>query len=182
MRVSKYIAMVLISFIVLFQDATSQTIGTVVSEVQIRVGRPLITMGPAGNILDNPFSIIALQSGGFRDFTANSTTYRLEGSDPWSNGGPLTAVASAVAGTYASCGLWLNDEQRASGTMYYGYTHAENNCNYSIGQTNKSMALMTSSNEGQTWSLNGQIITGTDTPTAGETTGEGDCTAVADTT
>src|SRR5690606_27799756 len=57
--------------------------------------------------------------------------------------------------------------------------HQESICNYGPGgQTHKSMAIATSVDDGLTWTDLGTVITGTDSPRPGSTTGEGDCTMV----
>lgn len=158
----------------------AQSIAQDISRIQIRVRRPLITMGPTSQMLDNPFSSIKLENGNSRGFTANQISYRIDGTDPWSNGGPAIAIMGKTPGTYASCGRWLNDEQDMGNGTYLGYAHAESDCDYAHGQTHKSMTLMKSTDEGGTWVDIGQIITGADGPTPNQTTGEGDCTAVQD--
>jgi hypothetical protein len=63
--------------------------------------------------------------------------------------------------------------------MLLGWIHDETACDYKNGfQTHKSMSFATSVDRGLTWQVEGSIITGTDVPTPGRITGEGDCTAV----
>jgi hypothetical protein len=146
--------------------------------VHIRVGLPRIVKGPAGDIADNRFTEIELPNGGFRGFDTHGETRAIDGAHPWDMGGPGRVVLKPGApGSYDACGQWLNHAERA-GAVTLGFVHAETACNYSAGQTHKSMALATSKDDGLTWQSLGQIITGTDRPTAGKNTGEGDCTAV----
>lgn len=162
--------------------SVGQTVDQDVGRIQIRIRRPLITLGPTGSMIDNPLSLIKLANGGFRVFTANATTYRIDGADPWSDGATPVAVLRPILNSYASCGQWLNDEQNIGGESYFGYVHAETDCDYAHGQTHKSMALAISTDEGGSWTNIGQIITGSDNPATGRSTGVGDCTAVHDST
>jgi hypothetical protein len=93
--------------------------------------------------------------------------------------GPAVPVLRPGApGTYDSCGQWLNHVERSGNTLL-GWVHDETACHYQNGsQTHKSMSLAISKDDGLTWQQKGQIITGTDAPTPGRQTGEGDCTAV----
>jgi hypothetical protein len=146
--------------------------------ISIRVGLPRVVRGPAADIADNRFTEIELPDGGFRGFDAHGETRAIDGVHPWDMGGPGRVVLQPGApGTYDSCGQWLNHAERA-GMVTLGLVHAETACNYSAGQTHKSMAWATSNDAGLTWRNLGQIITGTDHPTPGKNTGEGDCTAV----
>ena len=153
-----------------------------VTYIQIRVGHPIITLGPAANIIDNLFNSTKLANG-YLCFTANATSYSMTGSDPTCESSDLTTTALApIANGYANCGLWVNDTiiDPSNASHIYAFVHGEAECNYSIGQTNKSMEIGQSFDGGKTWSLTGQIITGTDSPTPGKTTGEGDCNVIKD--
>ncbi len=148
------------------------------ANISIRLERPLVVRGPFGTELDNTFNEIKLDNGWFRGFSANGTTYKVDGAAPWSMGGTRTVVLTpGPHGAFDECGLWLQDTEKV-GSVVHGFEHAEKACNYAIGQTHKSFAYATSSNQGLTWSAPSQIITGRDVPTAGRTTGEGDCTVV----
>ncbi|WNG45834.1 hypothetical protein F0U60_18235 [Archangium minus] len=143
--------------------------------IKIRVRRPGIARGPAADELDTKFNEIRLPDGSYRGFTANGHTYAVDGRDPWSMGGPRTPVlAPGAAGTYNECGQWLNGTE-LSGGVVYGFIHAERSCNYALNQTHKSMGMATSADFGMSWTPLGQFLTGTDAPTAGMSTGEGDC-------
>ncbi|WNG33849.1 hypothetical protein F0U61_09555 [Archangium violaceum] len=144
----------------------------------IRLGRPLVTRGPAADELDSPYNEIQLANGQRRGFSSNASSYAVDGSDPWSTGGARRRVlAPGAAGTYSDCGQWMNDTEQVSGGVH-GFIHAERSCNYGAGQTHKSMAYGWSTDEGLSWSVRGQIITGTDAPTPGVVSGEGDCTVI----
>lgn len=162
--------------------ASAQTTVPETQRMIVRVGRPLISLGPASNLPDTPYSDIPLTSGGYRGFlSGGGGAYRIEGADPWSTGGTQTVVLNAQPDTYNSCGLWMNGEKALTGSSYLGIVHAETNCDYANnGQTYKSMALATSKDQGETWSLIGQIITSSQLPIVGAPTGEGDCTWVDD--
>ncbi len=144
----------------------------------IRIGRPLVTRGPAGDELDTTYNAIKLASGQRRGFTSNASSYAVDGAEPWSTGGARRRVLSpGPAGAYNECGQWMNDTEKVAGGVH-GFIHAERSCNYNVGQTHKSMAYGWSTDEGLSWSVRGQILTGTDAPAAGRITGEGDCTFV----
>ncbi|KJC38034.1 hypothetical protein UP09_26635 [Bradyrhizobium sp. LTSP885] len=146
--------------------------------IRIRVGVPTIVRGPAADIADNKFSEIALPNGRFRGFDAHAETRAIDGIRPSDMGGPARVVLRpGPPGSVDSCGQWLNHAERTGATVL-GFIHDETACNYPAGQTHKSMSLATSSDDGLTWHDLGQIITGTDRPTPGKNTGEGDCTAV----
>ncbi len=156
----------------------------------MRVGRPLHVRGPALNAFDGPFSAIRLADGSARGFFSGATTeagysgavsLRVEGPYPYTMGGPPTMVLSnGLPGSFNECGSWLFDTKDV-GLDLLGFVHAEQRCNYAsgpAGQTHKSMALAYSKDHGATFVLGSQFLTGTDQPTPGTVTGEGDCTAV----
>ena len=164
------------------QDASEDSDGAAAAFclecVELRVGRPLVARGPFGDELDTGFSAIPLGTGGWRGFSANSSTYAIDGDDPWSMGGPRTLVLSpGLSGSDSECGQWINDvKPTASG--HQAFVHWERSCDYANGQTHKSMAYATSQDEGHSWNVQGMILSGTDAPTAGAHTGEGDCRVV----
>jgi len=146
--------------------------------LSIRVGLPRIVLGPAANYADSKWSEVQLSPGSFRGFTSNVTSYTLPGGAPWSFGGPLIPVLQpGPAGSYDSCGQWLQDVQRADDTLF-GMVHDETDCDYAIGQTHKSMSVALSRDNGLTWQVQGLVITGGGAPERGKITGEGDCGAV----
>ena len=146
--------------------------------IHIRVGLPRVVRGPAADIADNRFSEIQLPGGGFRGFDAHGDTRAIDGRFPWDMDGPeRTVLSPGKPGTYDSCGQWIQHVEPARGTTL-GFVHDETACHYQVGQTHKSMSLATSTDYGLTWKNLGQIITGTDVPTTGRNTGEGDCTAL----
>jgi hypothetical protein len=92
--------------------------------------------------------------------------------------GPLHKVLGrGTAGTYDSCGQWLQHAELAGKTVL-GWVHNESDCNYQIGQTHMSESLSVSNDYGLTWTNLGLIIRGTDPPAVHRMTGEGGCTAV----
>ncbi|MDR3465481.1 MAG: hypothetical protein P4M07_06025 [Xanthobacteraceae bacterium] len=146
--------------------------------VRIRVGPPHVARGPAADTIDNRLSVIRLSDGRFRGFIAHGETRAVDGRNPADMSGPARLVlGKGPPGSYASCGQWLNHAELAGATVL-GLVHDETACNYQAGQTHKSMSLATSVDQGLNWKVLGQVITGTDTPTAGKNTGEGDCTLV----
>jgi hypothetical protein len=148
--------------------------------VSIRVGLPRVVRGPGADMADNRFTEIELPDGRFRGFDAHGDTRAIDGKGPSDMGGSeRTVLGAGVAGSYDSCGQWLNHAEVA-GPKTIGFIHDETACKYQIGQTHKSMSLAVSKDYGLNWSNLGQIITGTDAPTSGKNTGEGDCTAATD--
>jgi hypothetical protein len=147
--------------------------------------------------MDNPFNEIQISSSLFYGYTAKSnacntnSSYRIDGSTPWSMGGTPNAVLTEKHWDWDQCGEWMNDTA-LSGTTAYGFVHAETVCDYpNHGQTHKSMGLAVSSNSGQSFTIqSAQIIaepndggdrcSPTNRSACGIETGEGDCTSVAD--
>lgn len=147
--------------------------------VQVRVGPPVTIRGPFPDELDAPFTALRLADGSFRGFSANGSTYAIDGASLWDMGGPRREVLAAGApGSLNECGSWLTGVQRLGGEVL-GLVHQESICNYGpFGQTHKSMAIASSADNGLTWTDPELIITGRDAPRPGSTTGEGDCTMV----
>ena len=145
----------------------------------VRVGPPSVLRGPFPDELDAPFTAIKLPDGRFRGFTANGATYAVEGASLWDMGGQRHAVLEPPAlDNPEVCGRWLTSATR-SGDTVIGFVHQEAICDYGPGgQTDKSMAIATSADDGQTWTDLGTVITGADAPARGTTSGEGDCTMV----
>jgi hypothetical protein len=132
--------------------------------------------GPFNNELDNMVPIVKLSNGRFRAFSANSSSYRIDGATPWAMGGQRFKVLGPRAkGSTAECGGWMNSVVR-KGKTFFGFVHEERACRYANNtQTHKSMAVYTSSDEGKSWRRLGSYITGQDAPRSGMQTGEGDC-------
>jgi hypothetical protein len=146
--------------------------------ISIRVGVPMIEQGLAGTIADDKFTEIQLPNRLFRGFTAAGETFAIEGHSPEDMRGPLHKVLGrGTAGTYDSCGQWLQHAELAGKTVL-GWVHNESDCNYQIGQTHMSESLSVSNDYGLTWTNLGLIIRGTDPPAVHRMTGEGGCTAV----
>jgi hypothetical protein len=147
--------------------------------VRVRVGPPVVIRGPFPDELDAPFSALKLSDGSFRGFSANGTTYAIEGPSLWEMGGPRRAVLQAGApGSINECGRWLTSVTR-SGDKVLGLVHQERVCDYGPqGHTDKSMAIAASSDDGLSWTDLGTIITGRGSPPPTGITGEGDCTMV----
>src|SRR3984893_4056573 len=144
--------------------------------LRIRVGLPRVVRGPAADIADNRFTEFQLPNGRFRGFDAHGETRAIDGDHPWDMGGGARVVLSrGKPGAYDSCGQWIQHVELAGKTLL-GFVHDETACRYQAGQTHKSMSFAVSTDYGLTWKDQGQIITGTDSPTASKNTGEGDCT------
>jgi hypothetical protein len=141
--------------------------------VSVRLGVPLVARGPAGDIADNWLSEIELPNGKFRSFTAAGTTWAVDGKTPYDMGGPgVTVLKRGPAGSVSSCGEWVQHAE-LEGTTLLGWIHEETACDYATGgQTHSSLALATSKDYGLTWKFSGPIITGTDPPAAGKSTGD----------
>jgi hypothetical protein len=146
--------------------------------LRVRVGPPVVVRGPFPDELDAPFAALKLADGSFRGFSANGTTYAIDGPVLWEMSGPRQAVLQEGApGSVSECGRWLTSVTR-SGNKVLGLVHQERACDYNQGQSDKSMAMAASLDNGLTWTVSGTIIAGRDSPQPGRITGEGDCTMV----
>lgn len=151
-----------------------------ISCVSIRVGPARAIRGPVGTEADSQFTAIKLKNGRIRGFTANRTTFAVDGDDPRSMAGTARPVlAPGDAATFNACGQWLNHAERV-GEITYGFVHSETACNYPAGQTWKSMSVAVSRDEGLSWTTLGKIIAGRDGPVSHKISGEGDCSVVKD--
>lgn len=145
--------------------------------IRVRVGLPRVVRGPSADIADNRFTEVQLPDRTFRGFDAHAETRAIDGKYPWDmSGSERVVLRPGPQGSTDSCGQWINHVELA-GNKLLGFVHDETACNYTAGQTHKSMSLAISTDYGLTWKNQGQIITGTDSPTPGKNTGEGDCTA-----
>lgn len=147
--------------------------------LQVRVGPATVIRGPFPDELDAPFTALRLPDGTFRGFSANGSTYAIEGATLWDMAGERREVLQAgPAGSINDCGRWLTSQTRWEGNLL-GFVHQERICDYGPqGHTDKSMAIATSSDDGLTWTDLGTVITGRDAPAPVGITGEGDCTMV----
>jgi hypothetical protein len=143
------------------------------ASMRVRVGVPLVSRGPAGNIADNWFTEIQLPNGKFRGFTAGATTFAIDGNQPYSmSGQAATVLKPGLGGSPDSCGQWIQHVE-LQGKILIGWIHNETACDYAkYGQTHASMTIATSTDYGLTWKIEGPIITGTDPPAAGKETGD----------
>ena len=159
-------------------DAGSPSGDICVKCLKLRVGPPEVVRGPLPDELDAPFSAVKLPDGSFRGFSANATTYAINGSTVEDMGGQRAAVLQpGAAGSDSECGRWLTSIAR-DGDKLLGLVHQERACDYAKGRTDKSMAIATSADDGLSWTDLGTIITGEDTSKPTGITGEGDCTMV----
>lgn len=146
--------------------------------LSVRVGPPVVVRGPFPDELDAPFTAVRLPDGGMRGFSANGTTYAIEGATIWDMAGARRPVLTAgPAGSPSNCGQWLTSVVR-SGEGLIGFVHQERNCDYARGRTEKSMGIALSDDDGLTWTPTETVITGRDLAVTDRTTGEGDCTMV----
>src|ERR1700761_4872338 len=91
--------------------------------LRIRVGLPQIMRGPAADMADNRFTELALPGGGFRGFDAHGETRAIDGRSTQDMGGPeRTVLRPGPAGSYDSCGQWLNHAERTGATVL-GFIH-----------------------------------------------------------
>lgn len=144
--------------------------------IKVRVGPAEVVRGPFPDELDATFAALQLDDGSFRGFSANGSTYAIEGATLWDMDGERREVLqSGPAGSVNECGRWLTSVVPA-GDALLGFVHQESICRYGAGgQTDKTMAIATSSDNGLTWTDLGTVISGADTPLPGNTSGEGDC-------
>lgn len=146
--------------------------------VSIRIGAPRIIRGPTAIEADNYFTAVQLNESVFRGFTANGTTYAIDGPSPAAmQGRAVPVLTPGPPASFDGCGQWLNSVER-QGPLLFGFVHDETGCDYKAGQTHKSMSIDVSADRGLTWTDRGPFITGSDGPTRGKTTGEGDCKVV----
>lgn len=147
--------------------------------VSVRVGPPQVIRGPFPDELDAPFTAIKLGDGTFRGFSANGYTFAIDGASLSDMGGPRRSVlVEGEPGSLAECGRWLTSTIR-SGASLLGMVHQERICDYGPdGQTDKSMAIAVSEDDGLHWTDLGTVITGRDAPQKGRISGEGDCTMI----
>lgn len=146
--------------------------------LQVRVGAPTVVRGPFPDELDAAFTALKLADGTFRGFSANGSTYAIDGLSLWDMGGERREVLQGgPPGSVNDCGRWLTSLTR-SGAAVLGFVHQEHDCDYEQGRTQKSMAIATSSDDGLTWTDLGTVITGRDLMQPSGITGEGDCSMV----
>ena len=146
--------------------------------LRVRLDPPQVVRGPYPDELDNAFAALHLKDGRWRGFSANGATYAIDGATLTDMSGRRRAVLEpGPKGSASECGRWLNSVLPV-GDVVYGLVHQESGCDYGHGQTHKSMAMALSRDQGLTWSVLGDVITGPDAARPGATTGEGDCTMV----
>lgn len=143
--------------------------------ISIRVGLPKIVQGPGPGIPDNLFTVVRLPNGRFRGFSANVTTYAIDGDSPWDMAGtPMPVLGPAPRGAYGESGEWINHVER-SGNRLLAWVHDETGDHFGTAITSlKSMSMAVSENDGKSWRRLGQIVTGTEGVVQGEVTGVGD--------
>jgi hypothetical protein len=146
--------------------------------LQVRVGPPTVIRGPFPDELDAAFNALKLPDGTFRAFSANGSTYAIDGPSLSEMRGERREVLTAgPKGSRSDCGSWLTSTVRTDGGLL-GFVHQEHDCDYAKGKTDKSMAIARSTDDGLTWTDLGTVITGTDAPAPDKITGEGDCTMI----
>ena len=146
--------------------------------LSVRVERPTVVRGPFPDEIDALVNAIRLDDGTMRGFSANGTTYAIDGATMFAmDGDRRDVLAPGPTGSDADCGRWLNGSVRVGGKLY-GLVHQEHACDYAAGSTHKSMAAAVSIDLGLTWTDLGTVIAGSYAPTRGAITGEGDCSMV----
>jgi hypothetical protein len=145
--------------------------------IEVRIEYPHVVRGPSRHEPDAPVSLVELPDHHFRAFAANGTTVAIDGATPFDLGGRSKAVLSpGPSGSPSECGNWLTTVLPGAGKLY-GLIHNEARCNYSRGETHKSMSIARSADQGLNWDMLGQVITSSEGPAPGRESGEGDCTA-----
>ena len=123
--------------------------------LQVRVGPPVVVRGPFPDELDATFSALKLPDGTFRGFSANGSTYAIDGPTLWDMDGQRQEVLQAGApGSINDCGRWLTSLMR-SGDKVLGLVHQERDCDYDQGRDrqvdgDRDLVAMTAS-PGPTW-------------------------------
>ncbi len=147
--------------------------------LSVRVGPPMVVRGPFPDELDASFTAVRLPDGTMRGFSANGTTYAVDGKSIEDMDGVRQPVMTGGdEGSINECGRWLTSVVPVGGRLL-GLVHQEAICRYGPGGlTDKSMALASSTDSGLHWTDLGTVITGPDEPQAGTTSGEGDCSLV----
>jgi hypothetical protein len=139
--------------------------------ISIRVGLPKIVQGPGPGIPDSSFTMARLPNGRFHGFSANVTTYAIDGDSPWEMAGtPMRVLGPAPRGEYGDSGEWIGHVER-TGNRLLGWVHDETDDGSGAGLESISMAI--SENDGKSWRRLGQIITGTEGVVQGRITGIG---------
>ena len=170
-------AMTILGMALVSQPASAQA-ELCVDCLRVRVEAPIVVRGPFPDELDATFTALKLVDGSIRGFSANGSTYAIDGTTLMDMGGPRREVLQAGApGSLSDCGQWLTSIMRSGGAVL-GLVHQERSCDYEKGRTDKSMAIATSSDDGLTWTGLRTVITGTDRMQPDKITGEGDCTMV----
>jgi hypothetical protein len=142
--------------------------------IAVKLERPVVARGPSSREPDAPVSMTALPDGTFRAFAANGTTFAIDGATPFALSGPARAVLEpGPPGSPSECGRWLTTLMPAPGKLY-GLIHNEQHCG---NGPYKSMSIASSADEGLTWNVLGEVISGDDAFVPGHPGGEGDCTA-----
>jgi len=147
--------------------------------LQFKVGPAVKVLGPAGIPIDNPF--IIMNSGGkITGYTANSQTFSLSGPDLGNlTYNPSEVIGPGDTGDFDECGAWLQAVVPI-GNIIRGWYHAEKGCDYSQGQTDKSVGYAESYDGGKTFTKanypNNQVLKGITSATSGMQTGAGDQT------
>jgi hypothetical protein len=142
--------------------------------ISIRVGLPKVVQGPGPGIPDSGFNIVRLPNGRFRGFSANVTTYAIDGDSPWDMAGtPMPVLGPAPRGEYGESGEWIGHVER-SGNSLLGWVHDETGDRWDTAVTSlQSISMAVSENDGKSWRRLGQIITGTEGVVQGRVTGVG---------
>jgi hypothetical protein len=147
-----------------------------------KVGPPIRLFGPVGSPGDSQMFAMP-GAAGLVAWSANATTQLLQGPSLETlqliPGAPV--LEPGPAGGFDECGAWLQAAEPDQGILR-GWYHAEEECDYAVNQTHKSVAYAESTNGGLTFSKtaypDNRVLTGTSTPAVGTSSGAGDHSVV----
>jgi len=152
------------TFVFLFSVSFKPLSGAYASvENLVVVGEEEYVIGPRNDIPDMSFFTIQTNSGlrGFLGGGGDTTTFFGPNLDSLVSDG--IAMQHGLEGNFDECGVWLVSTYKIDEQHWIGWYHAEEDCDYSIGLTHKSMAFAESFDGGKTWSKpnypNNQILT-----------------------
>jgi hypothetical protein len=177
-KAAPYAALAFMALVCAAPAAAQQAEKFCIECLQIRVGTPHVVRGPFPDELDSAFTALRLPDGRMRGFTANGSTYAVDGANLLDMAGSRQEVLQAgPPGSVNDCGRWLTSVARTGDTLL-GFVHQERACDYEQDRTEKSMAIATSADDGITWTDLGTVISGRDLARPTGFTGEGDCSLV----
>jgi hypothetical protein len=160
---------ILVSTVLLSNNQNAHASGPDVGNISIRLGQTYVLRGP--ELSDSPLNQYRDPNGMWHSFFQKSP------GDSWTTTGWMQDAINgslSLAIPKTDCGNWMFNTQKV-GVNLISLVHHEDNCNYNISQTNKSMGIYASTDNGVTWSSWGKVISSPIGPMAGKVTGDGDC-------